>query len=174
MSNPSWQPNLATTNPYAAPKIQKQVGPTQLENELAGRGERLVAVIIDGLVYLPGVLIVGFTTPSEPVADDAPIIGGLIGAFLVLAILVVQIVLLVNKSATLGKLALRIYIADYETGQPAGWVKTVLVRMFLNGLLGAVPCFGSLYGLVDTLFIFRSDRRCIHDLLAKTVVVKRN
>ncbi len=44
----------------------------------------------------------------------------------------------------------------------------VLVRMVLNGALGLIP----FYSLVDALFIFRSDRRCIHDLIAGTVVVK--
>ncbi|HIM18116.1 MAG TPA: RDD family protein, partial [Dehalococcoidia bacterium] len=28
------------------------------------------------------------------------------------------------------------------------------------------------YSVVDALFIVRSDRRCIHDLIAGTVVVK--
>jgi len=38
----------------------------------------------------------------------------------------------------------------------------------VNGLLGLIP----LYGLVDILFIFRSDRRCIHDMIAGTQIVE--
>jgi uncharacterized RDD family membrane protein YckC len=35
-----------------------------------------------------------------------------------------------------------------------------------------IPVIGGFLPLVDVLFIFRHDRRCIHDLLAGTNVVK--
>jgi len=47
----------------------------------------------------------------------------------------------------------------------------VLLRSWVNGLIGLVVPF---YGLVDILFIFGSERRCLHDLIAGTVVVKPN
>jgi uncharacterized RDD family membrane protein YckC len=31
---------------------------------------------------------------------------------------------------------------------------------------------GNFVGILDALFIFRSDRRCIHDLIAATRVVR--
>jgi hypothetical protein len=37
----------------------------------------------------------------------------------------------------------------------------------VNGLIALIP----FYGLVDILFIFRGDRRCIHDWMARTKVV---
>ena len=43
----------------------------------------------------------------------------------------------------------------------------VLLRGLVNGLLNIVP----LYFLVDCGFIFREDRRCVHDMIAGTVVV---
>ena len=49
----------------------------------------------------------------------------------------------------------------------AAGLANVLLRVVVNGLLGFIP----LYGVVDILFIFREDRRCIHDLIAGTVVV---
>jgi len=49
------------------------------------------------------------------------------------------------------------------------------LRVVLNGLLGFITLYllGGipLYSVVDALFIFRNDRRCIHDLVAGTVVV---
>lgn len=50
-------------------------------------------------------------------------------------------------------------------------VHAFVLRSFVNGLIGAIPCIGSIYALVDIVFIFREDRRCLHDLLASTVVV---
>lgn len=44
----------------------------------------------------------------------------------------------------------------------------VLLRLMLNTLLAFIPG----YALVDILFIFRKDRRCIHDFIAGTHVVK--
>jgi uncharacterized RDD family membrane protein YckC len=49
-------------------------------------------------------------------------------------------------------------------------VTNVLLRGVVNGLLSIIP----LYGLVDALFIFREDKRCLHDLIAGTIVVRGN
>jgi uncharacterized RDD family membrane protein YckC len=38
-------------------------------------------------------------------------------------------------------------------------------------LLGAIPYVGWLVSLVDPLLIFGKDRRCLHDLIADTIVV---
>jgi uncharacterized RDD family membrane protein YckC len=48
----------------------------------------------------------------------------------------------------------------------------VLLRAILGGIIGAIPYLGGIYGLVDALFIFRDDRRCVHDHIAGTRVVK--
>ena len=55
-----------------------------------------------------------------------------------------------------------------DTGENGGFVPNVLLRFIVNGLLWIIP----LYGLVDILFIFRGDRRCIHDMIAGTQVVE--
>ena len=67
----------------------------------------------------------------------------------------------------MGKKALGIRIVKMNTGKNCGFVPNVLLRLIVNGLIGISP----FYGLVDILFIFRSDRRCIHDLIAGTQVV---
>jgi uncharacterized RDD family membrane protein YckC len=38
--------------------------------------------------------------------------------------------------------------------------------------LESIPLLGGLFSLVNVCFIFRDDRRCIHDLIADTIVVK--
>lgn len=60
----------------------------------------------------------------------------------------------------------------YPDAQHAGFVKAVLLRAFVNGLIGAIPFVGFIYGIVDILSIFRSDRRCYHDQLAGTQVIQ--
>jgi len=39
-------------------------------------------------------------------------------------------------------------------------------------LISAIPVVGSFFVLIDTLLVFRADRRCVHDLIAGTKVVK--
>ena len=114
---------------------------------LAGRGDRFLAAIVDGVIYLvPYILIFAFD----------PVIGGL----LLLAVFVYQIVLLTKDGQTVGKKAWGIRIVRMQTGANGGFVTNALLRL--------IP----LYGLVDILFIFRSDRRCIHDMIAGTQVVE--
>lgn len=118
---------------------------------LAGRGDRFLTAIVDRVIYLvPYILIFAFD----------PVIGGL----LLLAVFVYQIVLLTKDGQTVGKKARGIRIVRMQTGANGGFVTNVLLRLIVNGLLGLIP----LYGLVDILFIFRSDRRCIHDMIAGT------
>ena len=46
------------------------------------------------------------------------------------------------------------------------------LRIILMWMLESIPFLGPLFSLVNVCFIFRDDRRCIHDLMADTVVVK--
>ena len=105
------------------------------------------------------------------------LIGSVLGGFAliglsVLVIFGLQIYLLVTRSQTVGKILTRTLIVDYRTGQRAGAVSCVLLRFFVHGVITAIPNIGGLYGLVDALFIFRQDRRCLHDLIASTAVVE--
>ena len=86
---------------------------------------------------------------------------------LLAAVFILQIVLLTKDGQTLGKKALGIRIVKVDTGLNGGFVPNVLLRFILNGLLVFIP----LYFFVDALFIFRGDRRCIHDLIASTHVI---
>ncbi|MBD3392455.1 MAG: hypothetical protein GF418_10265 [Chitinivibrionales bacterium] len=43
--------------------------------------------------------------------------------------------------------------------------------MILVGALQGIPILGSLFALINVLFVFREDHRCIHDLIAGTKVV---
>ena len=58
----------------------------------------------------------------------------------------------------MGKRALGSRIVKMNTVENGGFVRNVLLRLIANGMIGIIP----FYGLVDILFIFRSDRRCIH------------
>lgn len=133
--------------------------------ELATRGQRLLAQLIDmGSMLLLAFLIIygsGFATkPATMVFTVA-----------LLALLLTQIYLLWTRGQTLGKIAMGIRIVRMDTRENGGFVTNILLRTFLNSVMTAVPIVGPLYGLADALFIFREDRRCIHDHIAKTCVI---
>ncbi len=106
----------------------------------------------------------------DPVAMQTMGGGAGLLAFLiaVLAICIAQLYLLIVSGQTLGKKMMGIKIVMENTKKNGGFVPNVLLRVLVNSALGIVP----FYGLVDILFIFREDRRCIHDLIAGTIVVK--
>lgn len=149
--------------------------------EPADRGTRLLAAILDSLIAF-GFMLPGFTilmvagafagaAGSEP--EPAPLFAGLgllgVGA---IALLVIQVWMLTTRGQTMGKRIMSVRIVKYPDYSNPGFVHAVLLRAIVNGAIGAIPVVGGIYTLVDILFIFREDRRCIHDLIAGTVVVK--
>jgi uncharacterized RDD family membrane protein YckC len=121
----------------------------------ASRGYRLLATLIDGLVAI-GVFLIYFFS-GNPVAALVGFAG----------LIIYQIYALTVSGQTIGKKVMGIKIVKYDSNDNGGFVTNVLLRTVLNALIGIVP----LYTLIDILFIFRQDHRCIHDLLAKTRVV---
>ena len=67
---------------------------------------------------------------------------------------------------TIGKRMMNIAMVDASDKVPS-FFRLVGLRYALIQLLSFVPMFS----LLDILFIFRADRRCIHDFIAQTRVV---
>lgn len=168
-------------NPYAAPTTE--LDPMRPSNELrlADLGKRFLGALIDGFVSIPFVipglilLFVGMSM-SDPGAETPELNGTailgivlmVIGALIVMGI---QLYLLYTRSQSIGKYFMKTQIVNFQTGQRASFVSCFLLRSLVNGIIGAVPYIGSIYGIVNILFIFRSDRRCIHDHIAGTTVI---
>ena len=127
--------------------------------ELATRKQRLSAALADGVIVAVPYVIASLDTAPAPVR--------LVGVVASLALLVYQLYLISATGQTLGKRFIGIRIVLKDTLENGGFVVNVLKRGLLNGLLCLVPG----YFLVDSLFIFKEDRRCIHDLIAGTCVV---
>lgn len=157
--------------------------PTPSPSQSAGRGSRLLARILDGLIgVVPAlVLLISALAPVMTAVQNAqmagvpldgapPISVGVFGALLlwIVVFTVIQLAYLTTRGQTLGKMICKVKVVMFADGKNGGFVPNVLLRTIVNGLIGMVP----FYGIVDIFFIFREDRRCIHDLIAGTVVVK--
>lgn len=148
------------------------------EDELAGRGTRLGAAIIDTIILLailmPLMYMGGYWTQvmttaqaGESVAIGTTLTWAAIG-FVVFA--VVQGVPLNATGQTWGKRLLKIKIVDLDGAKPP--IGRLLGLRYLPLQVASnVPMVGPLLALVNVLLIFRGDRRCGHDLIAGTKVV---
>jgi uncharacterized RDD family membrane protein YckC len=147
-------------NPYAAPSADLNAG-VSTDAPLAGRGARLGAVFIDGLLFVVPYLLIVFGGKAE--SSILLLVGGLA----VLGLAIFQIYKAVTTGQTIGKKLVGVKVVKLD-GSPVDFVSMFVMRMLVGqGLLGIIP----LYGLIDPLFIFREDHRCIHDLVASTKVI---
>jgi uncharacterized RDD family membrane protein YckC len=165
-------------DPYAPP--QAQVYAPQFHDgeqaPLADRSQRLVAIILDGLIGIPIALpiIIGIAMSDKETGPG--MISYLlfaIGGLMVLGLLAYNLMLLHKSGQTLGKKWAKVKIVRND-GSRASLGRIFGLRILVNGLIGAIPLLGPFYSLADILFIFREDRRCLHDKIADTKVVKAN
>lgn len=165
----------AEFNPYQAPESSRVARrEPNSPRRLAGRVERLLASILDTLLYFPAFLwlalgnAAAFLTDDETVVpDDRGAIGILLFLLFTLFVLALQAFLLTTRGWTVGKRVLKLRIESVHGGS-LGFLQLVVLRTLLPAAFGF--CCG-LFSLIDALFIFGEERRCLHDLLAGTVVV---
>lgn len=180
----AWQPPTAQPaafNPYAAPQANVLTPSMKPSMQLASLGQRLGAALLDGLVAavvvgipyaLAGVTLAMAGSNHEAGMPSGAVAGFAVAGIALLGLLIYNLVLLSTQGQTLGKKWLGIRIVSHPDCQNAGFVKAVLLRGFVNGIIGAIPLLGLLYSITDICFIFREDRRCIHDLIGGTQVVQ--
>jgi uncharacterized RDD family membrane protein YckC len=167
-----------TANPFMPPSASIDA-PPQVAGAvvLAERGQRFVAFLVDLASVLPSMVLFGIggfmargaKGDSGPPAASLAMIA--LGVLSLLGIAIYQLVLLSKRGQTIGKRWVAIKIVKLD-GSAAGFVHAVLLRGFVNGLISGIPYLGGVYALVDLLMIFRDDRRCLHDMIASTRVVK--
>lgn len=164
------------TNPYAAPDLAADaVRPGPDDSHLAGRGSRFGARFLDGIINLVITLPIMFATDyfarvaSNQVSLFEMAVWSASGLVL---FLVVNGYLLATRGQTVGKVAAGIRIVDQDTRQILSLPKVLLVRELPPALVGMIPVIGGFIALIDIAFIFRQDRRCVHDMLANTIVEK--
>lgn len=164
--------NTGGSNPFAPP-VAKVQDVEPVAGDLAGRGARLAAAIIDGLVFGVAMWAVATVSGISLFNPESVMSVGYWAAYAVtmLAFLALQGALLHLRSQTLGKIALGIRIVRRD-GSRAGVGRLVGLRLLPAWLVGLVPFVGPLISLIDCLLIFRDSRRCLHDDIADTIVVR--
>lgn len=148
----------------------------------AGRFRRLIATTIDA-VLVPAltillILIFGVVEHADDYADDYAdywLVAHMLG-LAVLSYLLLNGYGLWRRGQTLGKKLCGIGIVAIDQGhvtsaKPSFW-KLILIRaLFFPRLFVAIIPWCVIVPLIDLVFIFRGDRRCLHDLISGTVVI---
>ena len=156
------QSALPQANPYAAPRAQVEDIGVETQHELAGRRQRLGAAFVDAILFG----LCGFLANS-----GLGMLAVMVGALGILGLLGTNLWLLNRNGQTIGKYSFDIKIVRTD-GEAAGLARLVFLRGMPQWIVGSIP-FLNLLSLVDALFIFRADRRCVHDLIADTMVVRK-
>jgi uncharacterized RDD family membrane protein YckC len=162
---------VSTENPYAAPDSDVSVAET---TELASRGARFGGAMIDaligGLIVYPLMYVSGFLDKSMAgTVTTMEAIGFAIVSFL--GFLALHGYLLAKHGQTIGKRLVKTRIVSVEDGAILPFGKVIALRYLPISIATQIPVVGVLLGFVDALFVFRNDRRCVHDLIAGTKVV---
>lgn len=191
-TSPDGAPPVMAGGTASGPVIQPYVtADGTVPGDLAGVGSRLGAALINAVFYFIAIMPGSVAFARQLLADNPDmargvmpdlavieaaqaehagmIAGGLLGAMLL------QCILIVWRGQNLGKLLTGARVVR-TSGEPAGFLRGVLLRYVIPVgfffLFGLVPFGGFLFLLVDFCFIFREDRRCLHDLMAGTKVVR--
>ncbi|CAN5491982.1 hypothetical protein BH11PSE11_BH11PSE11_30150 [soil metagenome] len=146
---------------------------------LASRQTRLLAAVLDFLlfiaVWMPGYLATVLLDPvivaaAEKYGIDKEALFvicamAIPGSVLMLA----QTYYMARHSQSIGKHAMKICVVRLSTGERCGFARYFWLRSVLCWCMDLII---PLFGLVDPLMIFSEGRRCIHDRMADTIVVK--
>lgn len=182
---------MSDENPYTAPAADPQISSEQGgapgPHNYASLGERFLGALIDGLIMIPVslvlVLIVGLMFTPVAVAEPSfldtlqggagfGIAGGLVLSLLgIAAYIAIQWTFWKGSSQSIGKKVMKTQIVNLD-GTRADVNTIAFNRYAVMGLLSAIPVVGGIIGLVNALLVFRGDRNCLHDDIAKTRVIK--
>jgi uncharacterized RDD family membrane protein YckC len=150
------------------------------ELALASLGERFFAWLVDSVTLLPGVLLLLNAAGLEHAQSMEALLAEMesrpqdfeAASWWFILLGVVNVLLLSHRGQTLGKLVTGIRVVMFQTGLPAGFVRAVILRSFVMMMLGSVRYVGLGLQAFDVALIFRQGRRCLHDHIADTMVVR--
>jgi uncharacterized RDD family membrane protein YckC len=168
---------------------------------LADRGTRLLAASIDELILLGAALPALFgairiaahgalaSLPADPTLIDPSLIdtdqieshlisgmlsgpGFVVTVFALLVWCGITAWLVATNGQTIGKRMVGIKVVR-TNGSPASFARIFLLRNVVSTLPALLPYIGLLYQLIiDPIFIYQDSRRCLHDMIADTIVVR--
>lgn len=157
------------------PQENRPVSMTSIDGMLATRYQRLGASLIDmaltvGLTFPLMSALALFDSPPEDLQSALTKIA--VGSLLGLVVFATLHGYFLHRSGqTIGKKLLGIQITDLNDNLRS--LPELLLTRYLPMMMATwLPLVGGFTAVIESAFIFREDRRCLHDLIAGTKVVK--
>lgn len=136
---------------------------------LARRRERFAAFLIDSVIGILASLPLMIVWSNYLATSTWWSALGLVLAYQAIMFALIHGYYLATRAQTVGKYFLNICIETLD-GRPATFSRCYLARYLPVLLAYNLPFLGALLALADIMFIFRGDRRCVHDHIAGTLV----
>lgn len=172
--------NEESFNPYSPPVSDPYIPLPESDGDLplASPLTRLGSAIIDGVIQIAIFLVIrellalaGITSLLKLFGGRSDESGFATGIVEVVFFYLIHWRFLASTGQTIGKKITKIKIVTMEGKKPS----MLALCVWRYGVIQAMTFLPSMFGflsLLDVLFIFRKDRRCIHDLIAGTRVVQ--
>ena len=141
------------------------------ENSQAPIKSRILASLIDLSIGVLALLLAKLTL-SQSFGNALSILGVFVSVAIVLGVIIYQAVSLSSTGQTVGKRMMKLRVVNFSDASNPGFVKAVVIRWWLPSLIYPIPYLGWAFWFADVLFLFKKDRRCLHDLMAGTKVVQ--
>ena len=142
---------------------------------LASRWKRLGGSLLDSVIAMainfPVMMVAGVfkqLTQGQKMTIGQSIFLFFFGLAVFLA---VNGYLIAKHGQTVGKKLVGTRIVSNADGQILSFGRVFGLRYLPLYLIAYIPVVGGLFCIIDVLFIFRKDKRCIHDLIAGSKVV---
>ena len=142
--------------------------------DLASRWKRLGGALIDAIISMailfPVMIVTGIWEKSlrgEGLSLSQQAVYFAVGLAVFLAL---NGYLLYTKGQTIGKTVVKTRIVDLNGNLPP-FGKLITLRYLVLWVITAIPIVGGVFGVVNVLVIFGSERRCVHDYIAGTRVI---
>lgn len=159
-------------NVYQTPESSLET-PNNKELQLASRWSRLFASIIDSIILLVIMLPVMYLTGGFDVLTTGEEPGFIYNVIISIGSWVLFVLIngkfLVSNGQTIGKKAMEIRIIDLNGNVPD--TNTLIKRYAVYFVPNIIPVAGGIFALVNVLFIFGEEKRCLHDQVGGTKVV---
>lgn len=170
---------MSSDNPYSAPSVDPTMPPPETgDSILATRGDRFLGAFIDGLVnfglmllLFAGLFAAGRVSSFGEFGATDTIYSVITSVGVFAAYVAINWSFMANSGQTIGKKVAKTKAVKMDD-QYATVTNLAFKRYAFMHFIGLIPVAGGILSLINVCFIFRKDRRCLHDLIAGTKVIK--